>query len=106
MPFVFVAGVDLFFAARVTDRFEDVANNQWRCGFTYRTLQGHPECGEETFIVEKPEGGGIRPGDAVRFRVSGDARWYVAAEGGGGGNVLVNRPSAGTWETFKFLFVP
>jgi hypothetical protein len=49
----FVPGIDLFFAARVIDRFEDVVNNQWRCGFTYRTLQGHPECGEETFVVEK-----------------------------------------------------
>ena len=49
----FVPGLDLFFAARVIDRFEDVTNNQWRCGFTYRTLQGHPECGEEAFIVEK-----------------------------------------------------
>jgi hypothetical protein len=49
----FVPGLDLFFAARVIDRFEDEANDQWRCGFTYRTLQGHPECGEETFIVEK-----------------------------------------------------
>ena len=23
------------------------------CGFKYRTLAGHPECGEETFVVEK-----------------------------------------------------
>jgi Domain of unknown function (DUF1990) len=49
----FVPGLDLLFAARVIARFEDVANDQWRCGFTYRTLDGHPECGEETFIVEK-----------------------------------------------------
>lgn len=49
----FLPGLHLFFAARVTDRFEGVAENVWRCGFTYRTLQGHPACGEETFIVEK-----------------------------------------------------
>lgn len=49
----FLPGLDLFFAARVTDRFEHEADGQWRCGFTYRTLQGHPECGEETFVVEK-----------------------------------------------------
>jgi hypothetical protein len=60
----------------------------------------------ETFVIEKPGGGGIRPGDLVRLRVSGDARWYMAAEGGGGGNVMVNRSSAGTWETFKLVFVP
>lgn len=49
----FVPGLDLFFAARVIDRFEQSADGQWRCGFTYRTLQGHPEVGEETFVVEK-----------------------------------------------------
>jgi hypothetical protein len=49
----FVPGVDLFFAARVTDRFEQTTAALWRCGFTYRTLEGHPECGEETFVVEK-----------------------------------------------------
>jgi len=62
--------------------------------------------GWETFVVEKDGGGGIRPGDRITLRVAGDARWYVAAEGGGGGNVMVNRPSAGTWETFKLVFVP
>jgi hypothetical protein len=49
----FVPGLDLFFAARVIACFENEANGQWRCGFTYRTIQGHPECGEETFVVEK-----------------------------------------------------
>jgi hypothetical protein len=60
----------------------------------------------ETFVVEKPDGGGIRPGDNIRLRVNSDARWYVAAEGGGGSNVMVNRQSAGSWETFKLVFVP
>jgi uncharacterized protein (UPF0548 family) len=45
--------LDLLFASRVVDRFEHEVRGQWRCGFTYRTLQGHPECGEETFVVEK-----------------------------------------------------
>ena len=49
----FVPEIDLFFAARVIDRFEDATDRQWRCGFTYRTLKGHPACGEETFVVEK-----------------------------------------------------
>jgi Domain of unknown function (DUF1990) len=53
LRYQFVPGLDLFFAARVIDRFEHSADGQWRCGFTYRTLQGHPECGEETFVVEK-----------------------------------------------------
>lgn len=51
--FHFVPGLDLFFAARVTNRFESQDEHKWRCGFTYRTLDGHPECGEEDFIVEK-----------------------------------------------------
>lgn len=53
LRYFFMPGLALFFAARVIDRFEKVKNNQWRCGFTYRTLQGHPECGEEVFVVEK-----------------------------------------------------
>lgn len=47
----------LFFAARVIDCFDarhDEGNvSLWRSGFTYRTLDGHPELGEETFSVEK-----------------------------------------------------
>jgi hypothetical protein len=49
----FVPGLDIVFAARVYDRFEEEADGHWRCGFRYRTLVGHPECGEETFMVEK-----------------------------------------------------
>jgi uncharacterized protein (UPF0548 family) len=45
--------IDLFFAARVIDRFDGPSGEQWRTGFTYRTLVGHPELGEETFCVEK-----------------------------------------------------
>ncbi len=48
-------GVDLFFASRVTAVFDELDRDreQRRAGFTYRTLQGHPEFGEETFSVEK-----------------------------------------------------
>ena len=44
----------LFFAARVIDVFDaaDAGGQWWRTGFTYRTLVGHPELGEETFAVE------------------------------------------------------
>jgi uncharacterized protein (UPF0548 family) len=45
--------IDLFFAARVIERFDARAGERWRTGFTYRTLVGHPELGEETFSVEK-----------------------------------------------------
>jgi uncharacterized protein (UPF0548 family) len=48
-------GLDLVFASRVVDVFDavDVERNLQRAGFTYRTLAGHPELGEETFSVEK-----------------------------------------------------
>jgi hypothetical protein len=46
-------GVSLFFAARVTARFEGIDGGLFRTGFTYRTLAGHAEAGEETFVVEK-----------------------------------------------------
>jgi uncharacterized protein (UPF0548 family) len=46
--------VRLFFAARVIDVFDGAdGRGWWRAGFTYRTLVGHPELGEETFGVEK-----------------------------------------------------
>jgi len=54
-------GVDLMFAARVTAVFDEKVGTTWRAGFTYQTLNGHPELGEETFSVEK---------DAVTGRVS------------------------------------
>ncbi len=49
----FVPGVDLFFAGRVTGRFDGEQSGLWRAGFSYRTVDGHPELGEETFCAEK-----------------------------------------------------
>lgn len=43
----------LFFAARVAAVFDGQVGEQWRSGFTYQTIVGHPEHGEETFAVEK-----------------------------------------------------
>jgi hypothetical protein len=48
-----VKGVDFFFAARVIARCDSLTGGAWRTGFTYRTLDGHPLAGEETFAVEK-----------------------------------------------------
>ena len=49
--------VKLFFAARVIDcfdgQFAEASGTVWRTGFRYRTLDGHPELGEETFAIEK-----------------------------------------------------
>lgn len=45
--------VHLVFAARVVEVFDELRDGVQRTGFTYRTLAGHPECGVETFLVEK-----------------------------------------------------
>lgn len=49
----FLPGLDLFFAGRVIDVFAGPTGDTWRAGFTFRTVQGHPELGEETFCVIK-----------------------------------------------------
>ena len=58
----FLSGVDLFFGGRVTDSFDGPADGVWRAGFTFRTLRGHVELGEETFFVEKDASGAVRVG--------------------------------------------
>ncbi len=54
-----VPGVAFFFASRVVDRFAHHTDGRWRAGFTYRTLRGHPELGQETFCVEKDDAGEV-----------------------------------------------
>jgi hypothetical protein len=51
-------GIDLLFASRVSAVFDDRDGDHWRAGFTYQTLVGHPELGEETFSVEKDDATG------------------------------------------------
>lgn len=45
----------IFFASRAVERFDGptAEGHTWRVGFTYRTLAGHPEFGQETFSAEK-----------------------------------------------------
>jgi uncharacterized protein (UPF0548 family) len=52
-------GVNMFIASRVIDVFDAPVAGAWRCGFTYRTLEGHAEIGEETFAVEKDMATGV-----------------------------------------------
>jgi uncharacterized protein (UPF0548 family) len=108
-------GVDLFFAARVVRRFDEPADGIWRAGFTYRTLVGHPEVGEETFCVEKEEAIGrvvvalrswSRPGIFLaralaplvrRWQVKASAaaaEHLVASARGSKEGILDNRPPA------------
>jgi uncharacterized protein (UPF0548 family) len=46
-------GLRMFVASRVIDVFDEATVSGWRAGFTYRTLKGHAELGEEIFAVEK-----------------------------------------------------
>jgi hypothetical protein len=56
-------GIDFFFAGRVTAVFREEADGICRTGFTFRTVIGHPELGEETFWVEKNKATGtVRAG--------------------------------------------
>ncbi|WOC13827.1 hypothetical protein MP11Mi_29350 [Gordonia sp. MP11Mi] len=48
-------------------RVVDTADERTRVGFTYATLPGHPECGEESFDVILDDG-------IVRFVLSGVSR--------------------------------
>jgi hypothetical protein len=43
-------------------------------------------------------------GDPIALRAA-DTPWFVVAESGGGGNVLVNSGSRGGWESFTILFL-
>jgi uncharacterized protein (UPF0548 family) len=55
-----------------------VINEPHRVGFAYGTLPGHPECGEEAFLIEKDAEG------ALWFTVtafSNPGRWYTALAG-------------------------
>ncbi|MER7049768.1 DUF1990 family protein [Streptomyces jumonjinensis] len=54
------------------------ADERHRAGFAYGTLSGHPECGEESFVVD------FRDDGSVWFTVmafSRPGRWYTRAAG-------------------------
>ncbi|GAA3370216.1 DUF1990 domain-containing protein [Streptomyces sannanensis] len=49
-----------------------------RTGFAYGTLPGHPECGEESFVVETAADGGVR---LTVTAFSRPAAWWARAAG-------------------------
>ncbi|WP_369214093.1 DUF1990 family protein [Streptomyces flavofungini] len=49
-----------------------------RIGFGYGTLPGHPECGEEAFVLRRYPDGSV---DFTIVAVSRPAAWYVRAAG-------------------------
>src|SRR5262245_9154273 len=53
LTYPLLPGLRMFVASRVTEVFDGPTPSGWRAGFTYRTLAGHAELGEETFAVEK-----------------------------------------------------
>lgn len=74
--FVALWGLHLFFVAEATQVFEEEQAGLWAAGFYYQTLQGHPECGEERFAVEK----NMETGE-IQVSLSSYSRpglWYTA----------------------------
>lgn len=59
-------------------RVLDVLRTDRQRGFTYGTLDGHPESGEETFVVTRGADGRVA-GTVIAF--SRPARWYTRAAG-------------------------
>lgn len=55
-------------ALRIPCRVVEVFDEPDRRGFAYATLPGHPECGEEWFVVDRDADG------ALRFSVTGVSR--------------------------------
>lgn len=59
-------------------RVVNVAREPDRAGFTYGTLPGHPEAGEEAFYVERDEDGTVLASVTVFAR---PARWFTKLAG-------------------------
>jgi hypothetical protein len=67
------------------------------------TAAGTLEGSWETFVIETGRDASIADGDTCRLRTTTDPPWYASADEGGGGEVHVNRRSAGAWETFSIV---
>jgi len=80
------------------------ANGSYVCaegGGGHEVVANRPARGPwETFAVERVTGplDGFRTGDSIALRTANGS--YVCAEGGGGREVVANRPARGPWETF------
>lgn len=73
-------------AVRIPCRVVAVVDEADRCGFSYGTLPGHPECGEEEFLLERTADG------SLRFTVSAFSRpATLLARAGGPLTGLVQR---------------
>ena len=75
LNYKFLPGLRLFFASRVVEVFENEQTERGvRTGFVYRTLEKHPELGEEIFEVTK------LPSGEVVLRIEAWSRpnlWFV-----------------------------
>lgn len=63
-----VLGLGLGLCLVIPCRVVSVGQEPDSAGFTYGTLPGHPECGEESFLLT------LDPGGTVRFRVRAYSR--------------------------------
>ena len=83
-------------SVRIPCRVVAVVDEPDRRGFSYGTLPGHPECGEEEFVLERRADGGLR------FRISAYSRPATRlARAGGPVTGAVQR-----WMTARYLAAP
>lgn len=83
-------------SVRIPCRVVAVVDEPGRRGFSYGTLPGHPECGEEEFLLERTADG------SLRFTVSAFSRPATRlARAGGPVTGLVQR-----WMTRRYLRAP
>lgn len=66
------------FTIRIPTRIVYVIDESDRRGFAYGTLPGHPERGEELFLVEQLPAGAVR---VTVSAVSAPGRWYTRLAG-------------------------
>lgn len=66
-----------FLGQRIPCRVISVVDDDDRRGFTYGTLPGHPECGEERFIVERDPATGMVTATITAFSKPGGWRTRV-----------------------------
>ena len=63
-----------FVGQRIPCRVISVVDEDDRRGFTYGTLPGHPECGEERFVVERDSATGVVTATITAFSKPGGWR--------------------------------
>ena len=65
-----------------------------------------PSTDRVAFTMHRKNGdGAVRSGDFVTLNATWIGGWYMRAEGGGGGRLLLDSDADGPWETFRIIAV-